>query len=169
MTSPFKEKAQKIGALGVAVFPVGGKDGKTPLIGGYTNFRFPPSQSTLAKWSEKFPNANIGLSCGPSELVVVDIDQAGLFSDMLIRFGPTPIIVKTPSGGYHLWYRERNPVRSRNLRTSHGLAVDIKALGGYVLVPPSTRPRDQKAYTFYSGDWSELENLPEFNTAALGD
>jgi hypothetical protein len=112
-------------------------------------------------------DANIGVSCGPSGVVVVDIDDPSVIEDLLRRFGPTPLITSTPSGGRHLWYRNRNRQRSRNLRRSHGLAVDIKAAGGFVVVPPSVRPRDGARYAIVQGDWRCIRRLPAFRPEAL--
>ncbi len=78
-----------------------------------------------------------------------------------------PLVTGTPSGGVHLWYRttgERCQVRL------DGLKVDIKGIGGMVVVPPSIRPTGQhagKAYTFVKGSWDDLIHLPTITPGAL--
>lgn len=164
---PFASTAKQLRRLGLAVLPCGGETGKSPRVAGFTKWRVPPIDSTLDKWSTKNPGANIGVSCGPSRVVVVDIDDPARFDELIERFGPTPLIARTPSGGVHLWYRNSNFQRCRNLRSSHQLKVDIKAIGGFVVVPPSVRPRDGARYTFLQGDWSCARQLPPFRSEAL--
>jgi len=65
-----------------------------------------PGRSTVTKWAEEHASANIGILCGLSQVIVVDIDDAALFRPMLKRFGDTPLIVATRRG-YQLCYRAR--------------------------------------------------------------
>jgi hypothetical protein len=145
------------------VVPCGGADGKSPKLRGWPKGK--RSAKTIAKLARQYPDANIGVVCGLSGIVVVDIDDPSLVPGMLERFGDTPLITLTPSGGAHLWYRMISPVRSRNLR-SQGLEVDIKADGGYVLVPPSFNPKLGRGYVFKCGQWADLERLPPFRWEA---
>ncbi len=85
---------------------------------------------------ERFPNANIGIVTGLSNLTIVDIDDPNLVDDMLLRFGETPIITQSPSRGAHLWYTSTGE-RNANLRVSANLPVDIKGKGGILVIPPS--------------------------------
>jgi hypothetical protein len=102
-----------------------------------------PDSPALQTWAEKFPDANIGILTKLSGVTIIDVDSPDLSEDMANRFGPTPMITGTPSGGQHRWYRGTGE-RSTNLRRSEGLAVDVKAggdsRGGFVVVPPSLRP-----------------------------
>ena len=84
---------------------------------------------------------------------------------MLRRFGDTPLLTRTPSGGAHLWYRKVGEVRSGTLRPS--LAVDIKADGGQVIVPPSFNRQSGRQYVFERGSWDDLDRLPPFRQEAL--
>jgi hypothetical protein len=74
--------------------------------------------------------------------------------------------IRTIGGGTHLWYRKVGEVRSTNLR-SDGLEVDIKADGGFVLVPPSFNPQSGRPYVFERGTWDDLNGLPPFRKEAL--
>ena len=119
----------------------------------------------------RFPDANIGILTGLSRVNVVDIDDAKLTGDMICRFGTTPLIVETPSGGVHLYYRGSGE-HCRNLRNSEQLPVDIKAIGGFVVVPPSRRPSGPhagKLYRFVEGGWSDIERLPSMKPGSLPD
>jgi bifunctional DNA primase/polymerase-like protein/primase-like protein len=168
MTNAFAVAAPDLAARRVAVLPVGGDDGKVPLIKHWNRWKEPPGLSAVAKLTEKHPNANIGIACGPSGVTVVDIDDVGLLSLMIERFGETPLKTVTPSGGIHLWYR--NSGEGCTALRAEGLAVDIKGRGGFVVVPPSVRPAGQHAgrsYGFLVGDWNDLQRLPPIRPGAL--
>ena len=142
---PFGDNAVLLHALGLVVFPCGGDDGKRPLVKGWQGRK---SAKTVATWAQRFAGANIGVACGASGVVVVDVDRPELVGAMLRRFGDTPLLTRTPSGGAHLWYRKLGPVRSGNLR-KQGFEVDIKADGGFVVVPHSRTPKG--VYVFERG------------------
>src|SRR5215203_6771818 len=87
---------------------------------------------------------------------------------MLERFGETPLQTRTPSGGAHLWYRSSGEGCS-NLH-NEDLAVDIKGIGGQVVVPPSIRPSGVhagRAYEFLAGSWDDLAGLPKIRPGSL--
>jgi hypothetical protein len=74
--------------------------------------------------------------------------------------------VRTPSGGGHLYYRASGE-DCTTLRPE--LPVDIKALGGYVVAPPSIRPSGEHAgrrYELY-GSWDDVRKLPVLRHGSL--
>jgi hypothetical protein len=100
---------------------------------------------------------NIGVACGPSRLVVIDLDAAHdgetpppqwarpgvrggveVFAALCADHGqPVPdrtYTVRTPSGGMHLYYRapEDGP-ELRNTAGRLGWRIDTRAAGGYVV------------------------------------
>lgn len=156
--SPFAEAA--VALLDAGLAPVPGH-GKSPLISGFAGWRRIPSEQVLLRWAERFPDANVGLSSGPSGLVVVDVDQPALASEVRQLFGDTPIVVRTPSGGCHFWYRNRARFGCTNLRDV-GLDVDIKGEGGFALCPPSRSESKGRSYRFVRGGLSDVPFLPEF-------
>lgn len=85
-------------------------------------------------WWNKNPNYNIGLVTG-NGLLVIDIDvkngKDGLQSIKKHGKGlPATAIIKTPSGGYHLYYHVNKTISNRvNLYDG----IDIRGDGGYVL------------------------------------
>jgi hypothetical protein len=108
-------------------------------------------------WNMPF---NIGISCGPSGLVVIDLDDAhgdtpppewagcargGV--DVLARLaeragqllGET-MTVTSPSGGRHRYYRAPAGVQLRNSAGALGWRVDVRAHGGFIVGPGSVRP-----------------------------
>lgn len=67
----FAEWAPKYAARGIHVFPCLPK-GKEPLTKhGFLDASIDPEQ--IEKWSKQYPNANIGIYPGPSNLLVLDV------------------------------------------------------------------------------------------------
>ena len=165
---PFERAAFELTSHDLVVGPAIGDDGKAALFGGKAPGR-PLSVKGLEDLAARYPSANVGIYTGPSKVLVVDIDNPALLRMMLERFGDTPLITRTPGGGAHLWYRSSGE-RSRNLRQTEGLPVDIKAEGGFVVVPPSVRPtgaHEGKTYEFAAGSWDDLKDLPPIRPGAL--
>jgi len=161
-TRPFAEMAIPLVERGLAVIPCPGDDGKSPL-GAISNFHLwkrRPSINTVSDWISKWGDANIGIITSLSDLTVADVDGGGKDAEEIIRrAGDTPLIVRTPSSGFHLYYRSRGE-KSANLR-SCGLAVDVKgSSAGHVIVPPSLRPSTGVPYIFERGSWDDLDRLP---------
>jgi hypothetical protein len=107
---------------------------------------------------------NIGIACGPSALVVVDLDQPKpgqvpppAYRMPGVRDGgdvlavlceandqPLPIgtyTVRTASGGTHLYYAAAAGVTVRNTAGRLGWLIDTRATGGYVVAAGSTVAR----------------------------
>src|SRR4026208_1777596 len=120
---PFAEAALDLAKRGLAVIPCPGDDGKSPL-GAISNFHLwkrRPSINTVSDWIFKWGDANIGIITSLSSLTVADVDEGGRDADEIMRrAGDTPLMIRTPSGGLHLYYRSRGE-KSANLR-SCGLA-----------------------------------------------
>ena len=131
---------------------------------------------TLRAWWVDHPTANIGIACGASGLVVVDIDvKAGApglesWRDLVAELGAsleTTVCAETPSGGLHYYYR----ANGHELRPSAGQlgdGLDVRAGPSYVLVPPSITPAG--AYTWALGcgpHEREVAPLPEALAARL--
>lgn len=106
--------------------------------------------------------ANIGLATGPSGLVVVDLDTpepgepvpdrwrtlgvgsgCGALRALAGRHDTTitpTYAVRTPSGGWHLYYTTPPGTAPRNTRGDAGWKIDTRAHGGYVVAPGSLAP-----------------------------
>ena len=165
---PFAREALHLRKLGLAPIPCGGDDGKVPAIRTRT-WNGAPREETYRQLVRRFRDENIGLLTGPSRLFVVDIDQARLADDMIRRFGATPLMVQTPSGGVHLYYRAQGE-RCANLRQSEGLPVDLKGVGGLVIAPPSRRltgEHEGKLYSIVQGRWEDVARLRPVKPGSL--
>lgn len=145
------------GAYGWHVFPLRPGD-KRPAVTGWENRATRDLARIDRCWSAG--DWNVGIATGPSNLVVVDLDQpkpgkgelfvaAGTptgvdnFTALCAEHGqPVPkgtYTVRTPSGGLHLYFR--HPETGPQLRNTAGkLAglVDTRAHGGYVVAAGST-------------------------------
>ena len=92
---------------------------------------------TVKGWWRRWPNANIGLAI-PPRLLVVDLDSADAFHRLKAEDRGLPATVRTKTArGAHFWYRI--PTAAKN-RVGIVPGVDLRASGGYVLVPPSVHP-----------------------------
>lgn len=148
---------------GVPVFPLA-VGGKVPKAGtaGFKDASTDPAQ--VARWWERTP-FNVGISCGPARLVVIDLDTpktdtktralvelpepfasmpgvhdgADVLAVLAAEAGqPVPLdtrTVATPSGGLHLYFTAPHPLPSSIGKL--GPMVDTRAMGGYVVAPPS--------------------------------
>lgn len=155
--------------------------GKRPALHGNWQELATRSPDQVRDWWARAPY-NIGIACGPSGLVVIDLDQphddtdddpdddGALFplsgADRLSRLarehgerypGGT-YVVDTPSGGCHLYFSTAGD-RARNSAGVLGPHIDVRAGGGYV-VGAGSRIGGQ-AYTARNGSRA-LAPLPSW-------
>jgi bifunctional DNA primase/polymerase-like protein len=144
--------------VGIATFPFSASgERKRPLIRGYGRVGLPGS-ATLAL---KFGDAD-GLACVAgrrSKLTIIDIDARGpegerLLADVQREHGASPFIVRTGSGGFHVYYRHSD--EPRKIRLDPTRPVDL--LGGGPIVPsPSQGARNR--YEIIQGTLADLAAL----------
>jgi len=136
------------------IFPLTPGD-KIPLKGFKWRDEATNDTATIANWWDTLPTANIGIATGkPSGVYVVDIDvddtcgKNGFPSIEELGEIPRTWICITQRGGWHLYFTSEEDIGN----AAHILKdVDIRATGGYVLLPPSVGPR------------GKYEWHPEFN------
>lgn len=86
------------------------------------------------------PNANIGVFCQGSGVVVLDIDPRNGGDETLAKLEaehgklPETVTTETGGGGLHFWFKA--PKGLERLAGKLGQGIDVK-FNGYVLVPPS--------------------------------
>ncbi|MFU8855042.1 bifunctional DNA primase/polymerase, partial [Micromonospora sp. SL1-18] len=121
------------------------------------------------------PRGQLALRTGAaSELLVVDVDPAHDGAATLARLiaaGLTPPTarVRTGSGGLHLYYRHPGrhmPCSQGKPGQGLGPGIDVKADGGYVVLPPSVHPRTGRPYRWIPGQ-AVKEMPPALLTACL--
>lgn len=143
MNNQLLEAALNYARRGWAVFPVK-PNGKTPLT--KTGFKeASKDETTIKMWWSHFPNANIGVATGAVSdgLVVIDIDihdveeiSKRYIDEWTKANAPLPQTLTqiTGSGGRHLFFRSNREFKSS---THSDASIDIRANGGYVIMPPS--------------------------------
>ena len=135
--------ARRLTEAGIPVFPCGA-GGKRPLPGssGFHDATTDPGR--VAGWWGRFPNANVAIPTGKaSGVVVVDVDVHAI--NGFEAFGraraagllPIPLaVVRTPSGGMHLYYPAHEAMEQRSWQAGK-VGIDCRGDGGYIIVPPS--------------------------------
>jgi hypothetical protein len=164
----FLEAAFDLCSFGWLVFPCapGRKEPAIPKKdGGRGCLDATDDEEIICDWAAKYPLANIGVACGDrSNLLVVDIDAGndGLKSIADLRARglklPPTVSVRTPSGGWHLYYSySAGPKNSKSLLAK---GIDIRTTGGYVVAPPS-RLDNGRNYSWHVRPLgSDLPKLP---------
>lgn len=112
----------------------------------------------VRRWWFRTPRANVGISTGPSGLVVLDLDRKpkpprpaaydvttpaadGLEALHALTAAegmawPDTLTVATPSGGRHLYFRATEGLEVTSDATGRvGHQIDLRAHGGYVVAP----------------------------------
>jgi hypothetical protein len=144
----------KLIAKGKSVFPCMA-GGKSPLT--KHGFHDATTDTTaLRLWFRKWPDANLAIPTGEQTgLVVLDIDmdlakgkngEASL-SNLTAKYGqlPSTTEVRTPRGGRHIYFK--HPGGKVASRSNHPASnLDIRADGGYILIPPSRTCHGEYSY-----------------------
>lgn len=139
-------------------------------------------------WCDRFPQMNLGIATGPARLLVIDLDTEShgkiedpsyqiegvrdgydVFALALIRYHTTgraalpwpddTMMVQTPSGGMHLYWRIPHGLKIRSLAGAFGPLVDVKNAGAFIVAPTSAKPTGR--YTRL-GDVAEPARVPDW-------
>jgi len=99
-----------------------------------------PYESLVFEWWDEHPSAGAAILTGLSRLLVVDVDpRAGGHHSLarLVAARPLPAtrVVRTRSGGLHLYYRTATLVKSAT--AALGAGVDAKSHRGLAFCPPT--------------------------------
>jgi hypothetical protein len=164
----FAKHAWQAHAAGLCVLPTAADDAKRPLVRGWTRAKAPPRPSTVAKWADQFPDANLGYRPAASGLVVLDLDDFKQEDKArrLLGIEHAPVIVATRRG-LHIPLRSR-PIPGFDLRR-HGIAGEIKGVGSFVVGPGSLHPTTGLPYRFVMGDWQAFAQVPRLDQDRLAD
>ena len=144
---------------GVPVFPCRPTN-KAP----YTQHGFKDAttdEATIIAWWKLWPEALIGMPTGwASGVWVLDVDfPAGPASlaNLEAQIGPLPRTLEqvTGSGGRHMFFAMVEGVEIKNSASKIGPNLDVRGVGGYVIVAPSL-PSPGNRY-----QWSLPDCCPE--------
>jgi hypothetical protein len=156
---------------GYSVFPCG-VGSKLPLIKGGQGWKDATTdKGRVTHWWTQEPGANIGIACGLSGLVVIDIDSKNgapgrhTWAELLNAHEDTPdtLASRTPNDGVHLWFKA-NGKRIKSSVRKLGPGLDVRAHGGYVVAPPSVV--DGRSYEWINPG-AETVQIPTWLSDAL--
>lgn len=125
----------------------------------------PPTPAPSTDGGAKHPHANIGIATGgATRLFVVDIDLphgprslATLIPTADLTSVP---IVRTGSGGQHLYFTVESQSCNRTTTSLLGPGIDTRGDGGYILAPPS-RHITGRPYRWERPLQGQLPSLPD--------
>ena len=105
---------------------------------------------------------NAGISCGPSNLVVLDEDEDGALQEWSQRSGITlhDTYIVTTGKGRHLYYRHDHtvtPIYNRAARLFGNLAIDVRGQGGFVVGAGSVHAQGR----IYEDNATPIAPLPD--------
>jgi hypothetical protein len=142
-----RETAIKLAESGLFVFPCDDKQPAGDRRLGSDGFKWreyctndPGEVSAMWHWFGR--DCQVALDCGKSGLVVVDLDRKNgkdgvtVFDRWLDEYGADLSacpVVETPSGGYHVLFRQPEGNVIGCPVTFKPLGIDIKGIGGYVM------------------------------------
>jgi len=104
-------------------------------------------------WWRRWPAANIGLHCGGSGLLALDLDsykETFGGDGFLARSDEETVTNLTGSGGTHLVYSMPADRKFTNATGNLPPGIDVRGFGGYIVVPPSIHPNG-KQYQWEGG------------------
>lgn len=98
-------------------------------------------------WWRRWPQANIGLHCGGSGLLALDLDE---YKDnyegqgLLSRDDEETLTSITGGSGTHLIYATPGGSRYGNAKGTLPYGIDVRGWGGYIVLPPSIHPNGRR-------------------------
>ena len=157
---------------GLAVFPCrlrdeGTQKSKSPYtVHGFKNAS--TNENMIKCWWSEHPDATIGIPTGQiSNLVVIDIDPRNggdhSLQGLTTEYNDLPetLTAYTGGGGTHYYFRHPNQqIRCSNGKLASG--IDVKADGGYVIVPPSGHESGKNYYWDGDFDLNTVAEMPNW-------
>jgi predicted acetyltransferase len=134
------------------------ENSKRPLISDWQN-RATTNPLQIDSWWTEHPNANIGIACEVSNLIVIDLDRSkgatppspwnelgvkdgeDVFREICRKAGDSQLFetytVETPSGGKHLYFYDQNIAIKQGTEVNGWWRVDTRSKGGYIVAEGS--------------------------------
>jgi hypothetical protein len=155
---------------GLSVIPVKADGSKAPLLSGWRAYSDRlPTDAELVEWFGGGATAGLGVVPGPASgnLVVLDFECRGgmpAYSEWLEKLSAEARaalalcpVVRTPSGGRHVWVRLPDPQEGCRLaRYANGKTkIEVRGRGHQVLAPgcPASCHASSEPYVFESRGW----------------
>jgi hypothetical protein len=119
----------------------------------------------IEQWHQKYPKANWGMATGRVSglmAVVLDQESGGVESWEKLTRGHLESIrtvtVRSERGGFQYWFKYPSGMEISNSFNRLAPGIDIRAIGGYIIVPPSKTTME---YTFESDfDSTPIADMP---------
>lgn len=145
---------------GWSVIPVSPSRKKTVLKSWVDYQERLPTEDEIRTWWTERPYAGIAIVTGKvSNLVVLDVDtDKGADPHRVFRDFPTPLVVQSPSGGFHFYYTYPDG-SERIANSATKLGYDIRADGGHIHAPPTLHPSGRR-YAWYKKSDPSREPAP---------
>jgi hypothetical protein len=147
--------------------PCDGVRGKHPACKWGTWATTVTEQMIELAWTSRGGLANIGVSCGPTNIVVLDEDQAGELERWCDAHGITlpPTYTVTTYQGKHLYFRwDHQPTRITNREAAFaGYKINVRGHGGFAVAEGS----QHASGVVYTGNGAEIADLPDEVAALL--
>jgi hypothetical protein len=154
----FLDEALKCANRGFHVLPLKPRD-KWPIVAGGCHAGTKDLDQVRLWWT-KHPNANIGVSCGLSDLLVVDADHGltcyedfiawrdrnGLPATYTVRTGRRLGADGKPEFGAQMYYSGTTTIQGRKTWSLDGVTGDFRGDGQLAVHPPSIHPDSGEAY-----------------------
>ena len=171
MRNPVYEAAHRLVHAGLSVIPIGRN--KRPLVSWKPYQARLATVAELAEWCS-CPEVGLAIVAGPisGNMEILDFDDITILKPWYILVeGTAPglvsrlVVVMTPRGGRHLYYRCATIQGNRQLAVTSNrkVMIETRGQGGYTLIPPSPpwcHPH-HKPYVLRQGD---LANIPTITT-----
>ena len=111
----------------------------------------------------KNPLFNIGIACGPSKLVVVDVDDEASWTKFLSDTKQSePLTLNNKTGCGRQLVFKTNSREIRNSASRLADRIDVRGAGGYIIAPPSIHPSGA-VYEWIGGfDPARIATIPEW-------
>jgi P4 family phage/plasmid primase-like protien len=124
------------------------------------------SRKATAEELDAWAWSGVGIVTGPvSGVLVLDVDGPDGEAELRKHGHPATPMVRTSSGGLHLYFKHPSHEVKTGIRIAPGL--DVKASGGYVVAPPSIGPNGKPYEWLVSPEEAELADPPEWLMAVL--
>ena len=141
--------ASRLIVAGVNVIPIRPRD-KRPAVATWKPYQDAPmiesfsadqlDRYVLSWWGGKRPHGLAALTGAYADLVVVDVDSPAAREAVVAMCGEWPRTTEVSTAkGSHLWFAHPGNRVPNRVRVAD-VPLDVRADGGYVLVPPSIHP-----------------------------
>jgi predicted P-loop ATPase len=150
-------------SMGFSIIPLA-PGVKTPALKSWEVYKTrKPTKEEVERWFKGTDN-NIAIITGEvSKVVVVDCDSPEALDYVMKNF-PSHQRTVTRKGLHH-WFKHPGG-KVKNSVNLHGIKIDIRGDGGYVVAPGSRHP---SGFTYgREGVWGPVSTLPEFPAEILG-